>query len=139
MENCNLRDNALKHQTQASSREARSGTCSWFPTSVKIPGTGDVRSTFDSLVTVNTGWGFASRRTVTRVLLAVGDTAVKYFSSYHRLFSSARWSPDALGLAIFDLLFPFLGEDVVLLALDAPVPHSPLNFGFNEAGLLQTG
>lgn len=74
--------------------------------------------TFDSLLSVLTGWVFASRRTVTRIILAAGDSAAKHFSSYHRLFSAARWSLDALGLALFDLLQPFLDEDVVLLALD---------------------
>ena len=53
--------------------------------------------TFASLTTVLTGWVFASRRTVTRMILAAGDVADKHFSSYHRLFSAARWSLDALG------------------------------------------
>lgn len=73
--------------------------------------------TFTNLTTLLTGWVFASRRTVTRMILAAGDAAVKHFSSYHRLFSAARWSRDALGLALFDLVQPFLG-DVVLLGLD---------------------
>lgn len=74
--------------------------------------------TFDSLSTVLTGWIFASRRTVTRMILAAGDAAEKHFSSYHRLFSVARWSLDALGLAVFGLIEPWLGGDTVLLALD---------------------
>jgi hypothetical protein len=73
--------------------------------------------TFASLTTVLTGWVFASRHTVTRMILAAGETAEKHFSSYHRLFSAARWSLDALGLAVFDLIGPFLGE-VVMLGLD---------------------
>ena len=73
--------------------------------------------TFDSLITVVTGWVFASRRTVTRMILAAGSSADKHFSSYHRVFSNARWSLDAVGLAVFDLLRPWLGE-VVMLALD---------------------
>lgn len=73
--------------------------------------------TFDSLITVLTGWVFASRRTVTRMILAAGDTADKHYSSYHRVFSAARWSLDAVGLAVFDLIRPFSGE-VVMLALD---------------------
>ena len=73
--------------------------------------------TFASLTTVLTGWVFASRRTVTRMILAAGDVAEKHFSSYHRLFSAARWSLDALGLAVFDLIQPFLGS-VVMLGLD---------------------
>lgn len=48
--------------------------------------------TFASFTTVLTGWIFASRRTVTRMILAAGDVAEKHFSSYHRLFSAARWS-----------------------------------------------
>lgn len=73
--------------------------------------------TFDSLTTMVTGWVFASRRTVTRMILAVGSSADKHYSSYHRLFSTACWSLDTVGLAVFDLIRPFLGE-VVLLALD---------------------
>jgi hypothetical protein len=73
--------------------------------------------TFTSLTTVLTGWVFASRHTVTRMILAAGEAAEKHFSSYHRLFSAARWSLDALGLAVFDLIQPFLGS-VVMLALD---------------------
>lgn len=73
--------------------------------------------TFQSLRTVLTGWVFARRHTITRMILAVGDAAGKHFSSYHRLFSAARWSLDALGLAAFDLMQPFLGS-VVMLGLD---------------------
>jgi hypothetical protein len=73
--------------------------------------------TFASLTTVLTGWVFASRHTVTRMILAAGVAAEKHFSSYHRLFSVARWSLDALGLAVFDLIEPFLGS-VVMLGLD---------------------
>jgi hypothetical protein len=73
--------------------------------------------TFASLNTVLTGWVFASRRTVTRMIVAAGDAADKHFSSYHRLFSAARWSLDAVGLAVFELIQAFLG-DVVLLGLD---------------------
>jgi len=73
--------------------------------------------TFASWTTIVTGWVFAGRRTVTRMILAVGDGADKHFSSYHRVFSAARWSLDALGLAVFDLMQPFLPA-VVMLALD---------------------
>lgn len=73
--------------------------------------------TFASLTTVLTGWVFARRRTVTRMILAVGDAAEKHLSSYHRLFSAARWSLDALGLAVFDLMQTLLGS-VILLGLD---------------------
>ena len=73
--------------------------------------------TFTTFGTLLTGWIFASRRTVTRMILAAGGSADKHFSSYHRLFSAARWSLDAVGLALFELMQPFLG-DVVMLGLD---------------------
>jgi hypothetical protein len=73
--------------------------------------------TFANLTVVLTGWVFAGRRTVTRMIMAAGPLACKHFSSYHRLFSSARWSLDAMGLAKFNLIQPFLG-DVVMLGLD---------------------
>ena len=73
--------------------------------------------TFQSLSTLVTGWVFASRRTVTRMILSAGSSADKHYSSYHRLFSAARWSLDAVGLAILDLVEPFLGA-VVMLGLD---------------------
>jgi hypothetical protein len=70
--------------------------------------------TFDSLITMLTGWVFAPRRTVTRMILAAGDTAGKHYSSYHRLFSTARWSLDPVGLSVFRLVEPFCGEQVLL-------------------------
>lgn len=73
--------------------------------------------TFDSLTTVLAGWLFAGRRTITRMILAAGDVAQKHFSSYHRLFSAARWSLDHLGLAVFDFVLPWLDE-IIVLALD---------------------
>jgi len=73
--------------------------------------------TFDSLITVLTGWVFAQRRTVTRMIQAAGSSADKHYSSYHRLFSAASWSLDAVGLAVFHLVRPFLGQ-VTMLAID---------------------
>jgi len=73
--------------------------------------------TFASLTTMLTGWIFAGRRTVTGAILAAGAAADKHSSSYHRLFSAARWSLDAMGLAVFALVAPLLG-DVVLVGID---------------------
>lgn len=70
--------------------------------------------TFASLTTVLTGWVFASRRTVTRMILAAGSSADKHYSCYHRLFSTARWSLDAVGLAVFALVESWLKAEVVL-------------------------
>ena len=68
--------------------------------------------TFESFLTVVTGWVFAPRRTVTRMILAAGQSAEKHYSSYHRLFSAARWSLDAVGLAVFDLTMSWCGDAV---------------------------
>lgn len=73
--------------------------------------------TFISLTTLVTGWVFAGRRTVTGMILAAGPAADKHFSSYHRVFSAARWSLDAVGLAVFALIEPWL-RGTVMLALD---------------------
>jgi hypothetical protein len=70
--------------------------------------------TFANLMVILSGWVFSGRRTVTRMIVAAGPTARKHFSSYHRLFSAARWSLDEMGLAVFDLIRPHLGETVIL-------------------------
>lgn len=72
---------------------------------------------FDNLLTVLTGWTFASRRTVTGMLVAAGAVGSKHHSAFHRLFASARWSLDRLGLMVFLLIEPHL-EGTVLLAVD---------------------
>src|SRR5205814_4917204 len=75
--------------------------------------------TFDSLLTVLAGWVFARRRTVTGMILAAGAAVgAKHHSAYHRLFAAARWSLDELGLAVFGLVLPLLGEGLILLGID---------------------
>ena len=72
---------------------------------------------FGSLCTLVSGWLFSGRGVVTRMIVAAGSGATKHFSSYHRLLSTASWSLDAMGLAVFTMITPFLG-DVVMLGLD---------------------
>ncbi len=74
--------------------------------------------TFASFLTVLTGWVFARRRTVTGMILAANAVGTKHHSAFHRVFAAARWSLDELGLAVFDLIRPWLGDGPVLLALD---------------------
>ena len=74
--------------------------------------------TLTSLVTVVQGWLFAGRRTVTGVLIAVGEDSPKHFSAYYRLFATARWSLDTVGLSLFELLRPLLALGPVPLTLD---------------------
>ncbi len=65
--------------------------------------------TFASFTTILTGWVMARRRTITGMILAAGEGAVKHFSSYHRLFSAAQWSLDLMGCAVFRLFEADLG------------------------------
>jgi hypothetical protein len=64
-----------------------------------------------------TGWVFAARHTVTQLLVAAAAVGIKHHSAYHRLFAAARWSRDALGLAVFDLLARGLGA-IIFVAID---------------------
>ena len=75
--------------------------------------------TFQSLLIIVTGWLFARRRTVTGIIQAAGAVGLKHHSAFHRLFAKARWSPDAFGLAVFDLVVRWLPKDrPVLIAVD---------------------
>jgi hypothetical protein len=75
--------------------------------------------TFETFVTVLTGWVFARRHTVTGAILAADAVGTKHHSSFHRLFAKAEWCLDDLGLAVFQLIEPWLGHALpVMLALD---------------------
>lgn len=74
--------------------------------------------TFQSFMIVLTGWVFARRRTVTGMILAADAVETKHHSAFHRVFASAQWSLDELGLAVFRLILPWLEERQVFLALD---------------------
>ncbi|MFH1111148.1 MAG: transposase [Planctomycetota bacterium] len=74
--------------------------------------------TFNSFLTVLTGWLFARRRVVTRMIEAAEAVGTKHHSAFHRVFSAARWSLDGLGLAVFTLIEPWRDGDAVLLSLD---------------------
>src|SRR6056297_765339 len=77
---------------------------------------------FTSFVTLVTGWVFANRRTVTQMIVAAGALDGKHYSSYHRLFDAARWSKDHMGLAVLDLILPFV-KGTVYLAVDDTLAH----------------
>ncbi len=73
---------------------------------------------FHNLTLIVTGWVFAPRRTVTGMLLAAGIAGRRHHASFHRLFASASWSLDAIGLLIFHILECWLREGSILLAID---------------------
>lgn len=72
---------------------------------------------FENAVIILSGWVFAPRRTVTGMIAAAGAVGRKHHSAFHRLFANAAWSLDPLGLIVFRILAPWLGE-VVFLAVD---------------------
>jgi SRSO17 transposase len=72
---------------------------------------------FQSFLLIACGWVFARRRTVTAMIQAAGAVSTKHHSAFHRFFATASWSLDELGLAVFGLIEPWLGE-TVHLALD---------------------
>jgi len=75
--------------------------------------------TFQSLVMLIAGWIFAARRTVTGMIQAADAVGVKHHSAFHRVFAQARWSLDALGLAVFGVILPWVGLDkTIFLAVD---------------------
>lgn len=74
--------------------------------------------TANSFITVLTGWVFAHRRTVTGMIVAADAVGTKHHSAFHRVFATARWSRDELGLAVFDLILSWLSEGPIFLAID---------------------
>jgi len=73
---------------------------------------------FNTFVTVMTGWVLARRHTVTGAVMAGGAVGTKHHSCFHRLFAKAEWCLDDLGLVVFKIIEPWLRGDVVMLALD---------------------
>ena len=74
--------------------------------------------TFNTFVTVLSGWIFARRRTVTGLIVAADAVGTKHHSCFHRLFAKAEWRLDDLGLAVFKLIAPWLDVESVMLVLD---------------------
>jgi hypothetical protein len=75
--------------------------------------------TFASFVLLVAGWLFARRHTVTGALVAAGEVRRKHHSAFHRVFATARWSLDAMGLALLALARPLAAaEGTAFLVLD---------------------
>lgn len=74
--------------------------------------------TSQSFLIVLTGWVFARRRTVTNMIVAAGAVGTKHHSAFHRVLAAAQWSLDELGLAMFDMILPWLDEGRIPLTLD---------------------
>ncbi len=72
--------------------------------------------TYSSLVELMSGWVFAPRRTITGMLRAGG--VERHHSAFHRIFATAVWSVDSVGLAVYDLIRKLLPQATVFLAGD---------------------
>src|SRR5947209_15629587 len=57
------------------------------------------------------------RRTVTEVALAAGAIGARHISVFHRFFSRASWTLDALGRVVFTLALKWLSADQPLVVL----------------------
>lgn len=75
---------------------------------------------FRNFVAIVSGWIHClGRRTITSVALASGSVDGRHISVFHRFFSRARWSLDAVGRVVFRLALEWLPADQpVYLPLD---------------------
>ncbi len=73
-------------------------------------------ATQGNLRELTVGWVFAPRRTITGMLRAGG--VERHHSAFHRIFSSAKWSIDTAGLAVYDLIRKLLPQGTVFLSGD---------------------
>jgi hypothetical protein len=78
---------------------------------------------FNRFLIVLTGWIFAPRRTITGTLVAAGVAGQQHHAAFHRVFSSAQWRLDQLGLIVFGLFKKLLPEGTVQLSLDDTEAH----------------
>ena len=78
------------------------------------------KPSFQTFRVIVTGWLLGGgRRTVTHILLAGDGLKVKTFSCYHRFFSQARWTLDAVGRVMLALVLKFILDDTpIVVAVD---------------------
>ena len=78
------------------------------------------KPSFQTFGVIVTGWLLGhGRRVVTRILLAGDGLKVKTFSCYHRFFSQARWTVDAIAWVMLALVLKFIPDDApIVVAVD---------------------
>lgn len=78
-----------------------------------------MRPTLKNFITIAHGWLLANRHRLTDALVASGIAGVRHHAAFHRVFATAQWSLDELGLAVFALILTLLDKKKnILLALD---------------------
>jgi len=90
--------------------------CSSFAQLLQVFSVTMTAPTHANLVELITGWVFAPRRTIMGMLRAGG--VERHHSAFHRIFATATWSIDSVGLAVYDLIRKLLPQDTVFLAGD---------------------
>ena len=90
--------------------------CSSFVQMLQVFSVAMTAPTHATLVELMSGWVFAPRRTIMGMLRAGGIE--RHHSSFHRLFATATWSIDVVGLAVYDLIRKLLPQATVFLAGD---------------------
>lgn len=78
------------------------------------------KPSFQTFGVIITGWLLGhGRRVVTRILLAGDGLKIKTFSCYHRFFSQARWTVDAVGRVMLAIVLKFIPDDSpIVVAVD---------------------
>jgi len=75
--------------------------------------------TLKNLIQLMGGWLFAPRRTISGILVAAGLAGKRHHSAFYRLFASATWSLDELGVAVLRLAMTLIPKNAtVFLSLD---------------------
>jgi SRSO17 transposase len=90
--------------------------CSSFVQMLQVFSVAMTAPTHAGLVELMTGWVFAPRRTIMGMLRAGGVD--RHHSAFHRIFATAKWSIDGVGLAVYDLIRKLLPQATVFLAGD---------------------
>ena len=90
--------------------------CSSFVEMLQVFSVAMTLPTHANLVELMTGWVFAPKRTITGMLRA--GSIERHHSAWHRMFASAKWSVDAVGMAVYDLIRKLLPQATIFLAGD---------------------
>lgn len=77
--------------------------------------------TAESFRQLITGWIFTPKRTILGALRAIDPT--KHHSAYHRVFATAQWSIDKVGLGMFDLVVKLTDQSTYYLVGDDTLVH----------------
>ena len=90
--------------------------CSSFVQLLQVFSVTMTTPTHNNFIQLVSGWIFAPRRTIIGMVRASGSE--RHHSAFHRLFASAKWSIDTVGLAVYDLIRKLVPQENVFLAGD---------------------